>query len=177
MSARRSVLAVLVALLAQGASAPQPIAAQKLLPMALGTAAGFGAGGFISIGIVTLQARRGNYIYYATDALGWQSAPIVAGGITGLALGALDEERLKRSVIVGAIGGFAGAAIGLTYGALSWPPPEGEWAGTVIGAAAGLAAGALLGMVMPVSSTDETATDGSTAARPRGTPLVIRIPF
>lgn len=176
MSVRRSVWVLLIALMALDAQAPKPASAQEFLPMALGTAAGFGAGGYISIGIVTLRARQGKYLYYATDALGWQAAPTVVGGLTGLALGTFDPDRLERAVIYGAIGGFAGAAIGLTYGAIEWAPPEGEWAGTVIGSAAGLALGALVGMLVP--APEEEAVEGETAtSRPRGMPIQIRIPY
>ena len=43
-----------------------------------------------------------------------------------------------------------GTAAGALIGRRLWPPPEGKWAGGVIGGAAGILLGAGVGMLWPV---------------------------
>jgi hypothetical protein len=145
-----------------GALAPPvpPAAGQQVLPALAGGAAGLAAGGYVAIGIVTTQARRGRYLYSTEDALGWHATPILVGPTVGFFIGLVDQERLRRTVIGGAVGGFVGMSAGAIVGQWIWDPPEGRWAGAVIGSAAGLLTGSLIGVLWPapeeapVPSTD-----------------------
>lgn len=165
--ARRSLPLLLVLALA----APAPSAAQsRLVPMAAGGLIGTGAGGYVALGIVTLRARRGQYLFNLADAFGWESAAVLAGGGTGLALGLWDPNRLRNTIVATAALGIAGTGIGALVGRRLWPPPEGKWAGGVIGGAAGVLVGAGVGVLMPrdLLWKDESRT---------GVPLLVRIPF
>jgi len=162
----------LLALLALGFLRPPEARAQDILPALVGGATGLVAGGYVSIGIVTFQARRGEYLYSTDDALGWHASPILVGSGVGFMIGLLDQERLRRTVIGGAAGGAAGTAVGVLLGLRFWDPPEGKWAGGVIGGAAGLLLGSIVGVLWRSEDGGEEApTD---AAR---IPIGVRISF
>ena len=130
---------------------PRPAHAQEWLAGAIGGAIGMGAGGYVSLGIVALQARRGSYLYGIDDFLGWESTPVLAGTATGIVLGLWDQDRLRHTVY-GSIGGAAvGTVVGAVVGRHLWPPPEGKWAGAVIGGAAGILVGSAVGALWPVA--------------------------
>jgi hypothetical protein len=150
---RRGILAV-----ALGASLlPAPARAQGWVAGMIGGALGMGAGGYVSLGIVTLEARRGGYIYGIDDVLGWRSIPVLAGTATGVTLGLWNQERLRHTVY-GTIGGGAlGTAVGALVGRHLWPPPEGKWAGAVVGGAAGILVGAAVGAAWPVDDGGDPA--------------------
>lgn len=151
-------------------TAPSPAHAQEnLLPAAIGGALGLAGGGYVAVGIVTFNARRDEFLFSARDALGWESAPILVGGLTGLGLGLTDPDRLKRAVIGGVVGGFVGTGIGLALGTAHWDPPEGRWAGGVIGGAAGLVLGVAVGAVIPASEKEDRP--------PMTIPLSVSIPL
>lgn len=133
---------------------PRPAAGQDLAAGLVGGALGLAGGGFVSVGIVTLEARRGDYLYSARDALGWHSVPILVGAGTGLVLGLSDRDRLRRSVIGGLAAGAVGTALGVVVGDRIWPPPEGRWAGAVVGGAAGLIVGVAAGALVPSDRGD-----------------------
>jgi hypothetical protein len=149
---------------------PRPASAQQILPALVGGAAGLAAGGYVAIGIVTLQARRGHYLYSSEDALGWHAAPILVGPTVGFLIGLFDQERLRRTVIGGVVGGFAGMGAGTVVGQWIWPLPEGPWAGAVIGSAAGLLAGSLIGAFSPAPDED-TSVDPQAGRVPIGITL------
>ena len=154
--------------------APRPLAGQQILPALIGGAAGLAAGGYVAIGIVTLQARRGRYLYSSEDALGWHATPILVGPTVGALIGFFDQERLRRTVIGGAVGGFASTGVGMVVGQYIWAPPEGRWAGAVIGSAAGLLAGSLIGAVWPARVDPEPVND---QAQLRSIPIGLTIRF
>jgi hypothetical protein len=129
---------------------PEPASAQnRVIPAAIGAVVGTGAGGYVALGVTALRARRGRYLFGVQDALGWQSAAVLAGGGTGLVLGAWDENRLKNTVAATAALGLVGTGIGALVGHQRWPAPEGKWAGGVIGGAAGVLIGAAVGVLLP----------------------------
>ena len=142
-------MAFLIAALGVGLL-PAPARAQGLLAGAVGGVLGLGAGGYVSLGIVALKARHGQYLYGIDDVLGWESGAVLAGAATGATLGLWDQDRLRHTVY----GSIGGAAVGTVAGALIghrlWPPPEGKWAGGVIGGAAGILIGSAIGTLWPV---------------------------
>lgn len=151
-------------------SAPPPLRAQnKVLPAAIGGLVGTGAGGYVAVGVVAMRARRGHYLFAFKDAFGWDSAAILAGGGTGIALGLWDPKRLRNTVLSTATLGLAGTGIGALIGHRRWPPPEGKWAGAVIGGGIGVLTGAAIGVLLPPDFTgrEETKT---------GLPFLLRIP-
>lgn len=163
-----NVLAVATLLcgIALGAS-PRPAATQELVPAAIGGFAGLAAGGYISIGIWTAKARYNDeYLFAAADALGWEASPVLAGMVTGAAVGFFDTHRLKRGVIGGSAGFLLGTGVGMTLGAAHWRLPEGRWAGGVIGGAAGVLVGSLVGLLWPEGDS-ATAPEESASRGPR----------
>ena len=130
---------------------------QELLPALVGGAAGLAAGGYVSIGIVTLQARRGEFLFSSADALGWQATPVLVGSGVGFFIGLFDEPRLRRTIVGGAAGGIVGTGVGVLFGLTQWSPPEGKWAGGVVGGAAGILAGSLVGALWPEKDNDPAA--------------------
>jgi hypothetical protein len=170
------VRAALVVLLLVALEAPRPqqrVQGQQLIPALVGGAAGLAAGGYVAIGIVTAQARRGRYLYASEDALGWHATPILVGPSVGFLMGLLDPDRLKRTIIGGSAAAAFGTGVGLLAGRHFWAPPEGKWAGAVIGGAAGLLAGSLAGALWPEPT--EEGTPG--AAGSRAVPIRIVVPF
>lgn len=146
----------------------------EILPALVGGAAGLAAGGYVAIGIVTAQARRGRYLYSTEEALGWHATPILVGPGVGFLIGLWDPERLRRTIIGGAAGTVVGTSIGWFAGMAGWPPPEGKWAGGVIGGAAGMLAGSLIGLAWPDPDAQE---ETSLAPSPLVIPLGFRVAF
>ena len=136
---------------------PAPAQAQGWPAAVIGGALGMGAGGYVSLGIVALEARRGEYIYGIDDFLGWRSVPVLAGAATGVTLGLWDRERLRHTVYGTIGGGLLGTAVGAVVGREIWPPPEGKWAGAVVGGAAGILVGAAVGAFWPLDDGGDSA--------------------
>lgn len=149
----------LAAILAAAVLAPAPARGQELLAGAVGGAIGLGAGGYVALGIVALKARHGDYLYGVEDVFGWESAAVIGGITTGVVLGLWDQERLRRATYAAAGGAAIGTVVGALVGRRLWSPPEGKWAGGVIGGGAGILIGAGLGALWPVD-------DGSQPAQP-----------
>ena len=161
---RRGVLAVALGAILL----PAPAHAQGWLAAGIGGVLGTGAGGFVSLGIVTLGARRGQYVYGIDDVLGWRSVPVLAGAATGITLGFWDERRLRHTVYGTFAGGALGTAVGALVGREIWPPPEGKWAGAVVGGAAGILVGAAVGTLWPVDDGGDSAPIGISLQIPLG---------
>jgi hypothetical protein len=175
MSYGRAALALVILLALEAPLGTQAEAQEaQILPALIGGAAGLAAGGYVAIGIVTAQARRGRYLYDSEDALGWHATPILVGPSIGFLIGLLDENRLRRTVIGGGAGAVVGTGVGWLAGLHFWAPPEGKWAGAVIGGAAGLLAGSLAGALWPESDRDGGASGG---AGSRTVPIRIVVPF
>jgi hypothetical protein len=175
---RRVVLLTFVLLAWAASPGPGARAAgqeMQLLPALVGGATGLAAGGYVAIGIVTAQARRGRYLYSTEDALGWHATPILVGPGVGFLIGLFDPERLRRTVIGGAAGGVVGTGIGWLAGLHFWLPPEGKWAGGVIGGAAGLLAGSLVGALWPAPGDAQETPGGESGFV--GLPVGVRISF
>ena len=172
--ARRTALLLLFLALGALPGTPAPARAQgSILGAAVGAGTGLAAGGYITVAIVVARARfEDEYVFEIEDILDWESIPVLVGPTTAGVIGFFDDERLYRSVIGGTSGLVAGAGIGLMLGHWYWRTPDGRWAGAAIWAGAGLAMGALTGLVWPSGSDDEP---GSPSAS--GIPLTVRIPF
>lgn len=164
---------LLIALLAATTTAilkPGSALAQenRVVPALLGGALGLGVGGYVSIGIWSYKAQEGDYLFAVTDALGWEATPILAGVATGAVVGWLSQERLRRAAYIGIGSGLVGTAVGAVVGNEIWQPPQGRWAGGIIGGGAGLLLGAAIGMFWPLEDED--------GAPPAGVPLQVRVP-
>jgi hypothetical protein len=153
-----------------------PLAAQeaqsRVLPVVVGVVGGVAAGGYLAVAIVVLESRFGRYLHDEKDILGWRSVPVVLGATIGGGLGALDPDRLYRTVFLGAIGFGVGVAIGLSAGDLLGRTPEARWAGGAIGGGIGLVIGNLLGIILPTASGP-----GRVNLVQAQVPLMVRIPF
>ena len=80
------------------------------------------------------------------EFLGWRSAPVLIGGLTGATVGFIDPQRLKRTALYGSAGTLGGLGVGLLAGSVAWRKPEGKWAGAAIGAGVGLVIGSNYGL-------------------------------
>lgn len=138
--------ALLAAALALQAGTSRPSAAQTV-PGVVGAAGGFVAGTYTMMAIYVTKARFGHYLFSLHDALAPtpEILPVVAGPIAGAWLGAESKVALGRAAGWGAAGFVGGAAVGVTLGHLVWGDEEGRWAGAIIGSAAGMLAGVVLG--------------------------------
>ena len=161
--------ALLLAALALGPLAPSAGQAQekRLVPALVGGALGLGVGGYVSIGIWSWKAHQGSYLFTVDDALGWESTPILVGAATGAAIGWISQDRLRNAAWVGIGTGLVGTVVGAIVGNNVWEPPEGRWAGGVVGGGAGLLLGAAVGMILPVDDGD---------GGEEGVPVEVRIP-
>jgi len=162
------------ALLVVGLAVPVAARAQGAGPTLLGGVGGLFAGGLVSVGIWTAEARfAGEYLYDVDEALSWQAAPILVGLGVGVTLGSSDRDRLYGAGRGAGIGGVGGAVVGALLGHLLWEDPERRWAGGVIGGGAGL----LVGSVVGALAADD---DGEILSSSRGTASVplasVRIP-
>lgn len=164
---RRLLLTLSISTLLSG-SLPSPAAGQRLLHGAAGGLIGMGAGGYVALGVVTFKARHGKYLYVVGDAaFGWESAAVLAGGGTGLALGLWDLNRLRNGVLGSIAGGLVGTGVGALVGHRVWPPPEGKWAGGVIGGSAGILLGVGIGALLFPGSKSDAPTRGGAPAAPQ----------
>jgi hypothetical protein len=149
---RRTTNALFAAvLLGLPLAAPGTLAAQETnIPAALaGGLAGAASGGYIAISVIVAESRAGKYMHSMQDALGWRSAPVLIGGVTGVVVGATSPDRLLRTVVYGSVGTVAGTGVGVVVGKLIWDGPEAKWAGGAIGAGLGMAIGSSLGLFLP----------------------------
>ncbi len=95
---RRALIPV-AALLATGSlGAPRPAATQILAPIG-GALAGAGAGAWISVAYITVQARKGNYLDSGEEAIGIAAIPLFTGLAAGLALGVFAEDRMNQALL------------------------------------------------------------------------------
>lgn len=148
---------------------PRPSAAQAV-PAAYGLFVGTVGGVFATTGIFVAKARTGAYIYSLEDAIAprWELVPVAVMPIGGLVLGLADDQRLANSIKWAGAGFVAGAAVGLGIGTLFDDTGEGQWAGAVIGGAAGLLAGSVYGAL---------AHDDGEGGGVEGPVLSFRVPF
>ncbi|MBR9991335.1 MAG: hypothetical protein KFH98_16345 [Gemmatimonadetes bacterium] len=165
-------LILMIALLAPASTAAQD-PQSRVLATSLGGVAGMGAGAYLTVSVVVLEARFGRYIHDVEDVLGWRAAPILIGSLAGAGLGLYSPERLQGAVVYGAAGLGLGALTGMALGNSIWDPPEGRWAGAAIGAGLGLIVGNTIGILSPLNLFTE-GENGTTAGTP-GVPIVFRI--
>lgn len=144
-------------------SAERPVAAQDWSVVG-GALAGVGAGAWMGLGYLSVRARGGAYL----DAPGYDSRhvviPVLVGLTTGIGLGLYKEDRLDETVLWAAVGWASGLGVGAWVGSRIWDDPPGPWAGAIIGGAAGLLVGGIVGFVH--------AGEGN-----GGVPAMVRIPL
>lgn len=164
---RLTAVGVLVAAGLLGISRPSPAQA---IPAAYGLFVGTVGGVYVTTGIFVAKARTGAYIYSLEDALvpRWELVPAAVMPIGSLMLGLVDDQRLANSIKWAGAGFVAGAAVGLGIGTLFHERSEGQWAGAIIGSAAGLLAGSIYGVL---------AHDDDDGGGVEGPILSFRVPF
>lgn len=137
---------LLAAGIAVSAGTPRPATAQAATGV-VGAAGGLVAGTYTMTAIYVTKARFGHFLFSLDDALAPtpEILPLVAGPIAGAWLGAESGTALWRALGWGSVGFVGGAAVGVTVGHMIWGDDEGRWAGAIIGSAAGMLAGAVLG--------------------------------
>lgn len=147
------------------------------VPAAYGLIGGTVAGIYVTTGVFVTKARAGSFIYSLEDALAvrWELIPLVVMPVSSFAVGLDDGQRLASSIKWGGAGFAAGAAVGLGVGTLlrqDGGGSESQWAGAIIGSAAGLLAGSIYGMLAYEDEVEEGGEEGG--AFPGFT---VRIPF
>ena len=166
----RRVLILVAAALATGSlGAPRPAATQDLAAVG-GALAGAGAGAWLGVAYITVQARRGNYLDSSEEAFGMAAFPLFTGLAAGLAMGVFAEDRMDEVLLWGTVGWASGIGVGALIGDRVWDDPQRRWAGGVIGGAVGLIVGGVAGLVSSLS-------DGEGIQQPDGLPLLIRLRF
>ncbi|MFW6085120.1 MAG: hypothetical protein ACODAA_07900 [Gemmatimonadota bacterium] len=147
----------------------------QAVPAAYGLVAGATGGVLVTTGVFVAKARGGSFLYSLEDALAprWELIPAVAMPIGGFAMGLEDDQRLARSIAWGGAGFAAGALVGYAVGDLFGETSQARWAGAVVGSAAGLLGGSIVGAV-----TYDADSPPGTAAPTGGAPaLVVRLPL
>ncbi|HSL69225.1 MAG TPA: hypothetical protein VK864_03245 [Longimicrobiales bacterium] len=133
-------------------SGTAPVARAQVLSTAVGTVAGTAAGGYVTLSIIVARAQTGHYLHEFSDVLGWTSTPVLIGAITGASVGFWWPDRLWSGFAFGAGGTAIGIPIGMVVGMALSDRPEAKWAGGAIGAGAGMAFGAIYGVLRPEPS-------------------------
>lgn len=119
-------------------------ASAQLGSAAGGVGAGLVGGAVVSMGVITLRARAGHYLFGA-DPFHWEVLPVPLAMVAGGVLGYQDPDRLRRAAGWGGGGMALGALGGALAGRLFWEGDEGPWAGALVGGAMGFLAGAVAG--------------------------------
>lgn len=156
---RAASAAVLASLVALGASlsAPRAAQAQKAVPVLVGGLGGLAAGTYVSLGVVAAEARAGRYLNSPYDAFGFRSVPVLVGVASGVVLGAVDDDRLYDAMKASAAAGAVGFGAGWFAGNAIWEDRGGKWAGAVIGSAAGIVLGGVIGTIVSDGTKDDPA--------------------
>lgn len=137
---------ILLVALTLAPAVPERVAAQgQLGRAAIGAGLGVAGGTAVTIAAVVARARfQSEYLDSAHDLIHWQSTPLIVGPIAGVIFGLAGDEALRGS-LYGSLGGMlTGAAVGAGLGYLLSEEQEWPWAGGVIGAGLGLAAGGIV---------------------------------
>lgn len=147
----------------------------QVVPAAYGLLAGSAGGVLVTTGVFVAKARRGSFLYSLEDALAprWELIPAVTMPIGGLLMGLDDGQRLARSIAWGGAGFAVGALVGYGVGDLFGDTSQARWAGAVIGSAAGLLGGSIVGAV----SYDEDAPTGAAGSPNAPAVTVLRLPL
>lgn len=147
----------------------------QAVPAGYGLLAGAAGGVLVTTGVFVAKARGGSFLYSLDDALAprWELIPAVAMPIGGFAMGLDDGQRLARSIAWGGAGFAAGALVGYGIGDLLGDTSQARWAGAVIGSAAGVLGGSILG----AASYENEARTGSPESSARAPTLMIRVPL
>ena len=148
---------------------PRPAVSQDLAIVG-GALAGAGAGAWLSVAYITVQARRGDYLESDEEAVEMAAIPLFIGLTAGLALGVFADEHMGETLTWGTVGWASGIGIGALVGDWVWDDPQRRWAGGVIGGAVGLVVGGVAGLISSHS-------DGEDIRDSDGIPLLIRLPF
>ncbi len=138
----------LACLLAVVAMATPVRANSQVLPAVIGGVGGLLAGVHTTTGIFVLKSRATGWVMHSVEHLlepSPEAIPILVGPIAGAAIGYSSKSALAQAGLWGSAGLASGALAGAAVGHLIWKDSEGRWAGGVIGSAAGLLLGVVLG--------------------------------
>ncbi|NNF26286.1 MAG: hypothetical protein HKN73_03565, partial [Gemmatimonadetes bacterium] len=146
---RAPLAAILVAVViaAEPALEGRRIEAQ-VLPAVVGGVGGLLAGAYVTTGVFVLKSRATGWVMHSVETLiepAPELLPLVAGPVAGALLGARSSGRLEAGAAWAGIGLASGAGLGALAGHLIWNSVEGRWAGGIIGSAAGLLVGSVVG--------------------------------
>ena len=128
---------------------------------------GAATGSWMTAAFITARARAGDPLDTSEEAITVAAAPMLAGFATGVAIGALAEDRLGGTALWGSVGWATGIGIGALLGRHLWDDPSATWAGGILGGAVGLLVGGTVGYVR--SGKEPNPAPGG------GVPLVVRI--
>ena len=126
----------------------RPAAAQNSFAHGtIGSVGGLIAGTTVTLGLIVANARmERDFIHGPEDMFSLQGVPIPVGLIAGGVLGASDPARAEQVGYYTAAGMALGSGLGAIIGeAMTDDDPSGKWAGGVMGSAAGVLLGILIG--------------------------------
>jgi hypothetical protein len=83
-------------------------------------------------------------------------------------LGAIDDRRLYNAMIGSVAAGALGFGVGWLIGTQTAEDPGSPWAGAVIGSAAGIVVGGVIGMLVPAGDDDAAANEQADGGIPLG---------
>lgn len=112
-----------------------------------GTVGGFVAGGWTTIATFIARARMGEFVFDHTEAVfqvRLETLPVILFPVAGAILGR-SPARLRATGAGAGLGLVGGGVIGIVIGTLASESPEAKWAGGIIGSAAGMLLGAIVG--------------------------------
>lgn len=142
-------------------STPRDSRAQGV-PAAYGLITGTIGGIYVTTAIFVTKARAGSFLYSLEDAFRprWELFPVVVMPIGSVVVGLDDGQRLANGIKWGSAGFAAGAVVGFGVGTvLRETGGESQWAGAIIGSAAGLLAGSLYGTLSYDDEEDGSGAD------------------
>lgn len=154
------------------AAAPAASLRAQVVEGAVGVTGGVLGGGVVTLGAVVARAWfQEEYLLGTDELLSLQGTPLVIGPAIGLTLTLVDPDAVLPTAAAGTGGFLIGAAAGAALGHLLLEPPEGRWAGEVMGAAVGVIAGTVAGIALTLGAEEGDGGAGAADASPVSIPV------